>query len=519
MNRITTNFMALVVVLCATGARGDEKTDVQQAQDVVQRYYEAWNQQDFVAVEDLIGESVIEFSMRDRKEPQSWVLQKLQSRDDFLDAIIPEWTGEDGRDYNPDIHKYIKQVEYFDTYLWDDRAMVIVLERLVGLAGPTGQKQYNAWLLQRADNAWKIAGVMNQVPVDYATVTVKANPDNVRLRLYVAGEDEVFVDGEGVWIEHKSGDLPGRHASGDGFSPVEINGVAWQPVWQGEKTRKVYFQEKVEIPHNAHYRLVKHKARDIAQIEDRPQEAGEAVSVIFADNEDAADWYDVELHWSDEPFAAGEGLPAPSPPGRDDLLIEVLFDGEIGDSSPHERVAKNVRVELTEDREGNENRAGYFDGKAVVDFKGFLLDGPFSVSIWVKYDEVEERPYWWNNCIWAQDNGGGVRVFQLSTQGRRATWHRMQDEDLHSKLYLNKDRWYHFVAVYDGDYNRLFVDGVLQEQKQSTVKPSPDQPIYIGAKNLDEKDFFFTGALDDARLYGRVLTTAEISALYQGRAE
>ena len=97
----------------------------------------------------------------------------------------------------------------------------------------------------------------------------------------------------------------------------------------------------------------------------------------------------------------------------------------------------------------------------------------------------------------------------------------MQDDedDLHSKLLLRKGRWYHFAAVFDGDYHRLFVNGVLQEQKQSAVETSPDQPIYIGAKNLDQTGFFFTGALDDARLYGRVLTTAEISALYQGLTE
>ena len=92
----------------------------------------------------------------------------------------------------------------------------------------------------------------------------------------------------------------------------------------------------------------------------------------------------------------------------------------------------------------------------------------------------------------------------------------MRDEDLHSKLYLNKDHWYHFVALYDGDYHRLYVNGVLQENKQSTVHTSPTQPIYIGAKNLDETDFFFTGALDDARMYNRVLTEADALQQYGG---
>ncbi len=207
------------------------------------------------------------------------------------------------------------------------------------------------------------------------------------------------------------------------------------------------------------------------------------------------------------------------PPGREDLLLEVLFDGEIRDSSPHQRVLENKKVVFTPDRGGNEDGAGYFNGEAVVDIEGFTIDHPFSISIWAKYDDTKDHPHWWNNCIWAQDNGGGVRVFQLSTVGRRVTLHRMSDGDVHSKLYIKKERWYHLVGVYDGDFHRLFVDGVFQDHLQSTVKPSPDQPIYIGAKNLDETGFFFTGALDEARLYGRALTVAEINALYRGLAE
>ena len=521
MNSVANVLLALCLLYPGL-AFGDERPDLQQIQDVVQRFYEAWNQQDFVAVENLIGESVVELDMRSRQEPQTWILRKVQSREEFLDGIIGEWTGGDAWNYDQEIHQYIKQAEFFDVFLWGDRAMAITQEHLVGVSGPVGDEQYSAWLLDRADDGWAIAGVLHQVPAEeYKTVSVEPRSERLRVRIFVDGGDEVFADDEGLWVEHRYGALPGRHEDGDGFSPVEVNGVRWQPIWQGDRTRKVYFADKVAWPSGTQYRLVKHEARDVAQLEREPQAPGDTLSIVFADQDSGADWYDVEVRWGDEVAKPGAGLPEPSPPGREDLLIEVLFNGEIRDTSPHQRSLKNVKVAFTEDRTGDKDGAGYFDGEAVVDIEGFLLDDPFSVSIWAKYDEIETRPYRWNNCIWAQDNGGGVRVFQLSTLGRRVTWHRMQDDedDLHSKLLLRKGRWYHFAAVFDGDYHRLFVNGVLQEQKQSAVETSPDQPIYIGAKNLDQTDFFFTGALDDARLYGRVLTTAEISALYQGLTE
>ncbi len=100
---------------------------------------------------------------------------------------------------------------------------------------------------------------------------IEPRSDHIRVRLFVDGIDEVFVDSEGVWIEHHSYDLPGRHGDGDGFSPTHINGVAWQPIWQGAKTRKVYFREQIELSPDFNYTLVKHRVRDIAQIEAQPE--------------------------------------------------------------------------------------------------------------------------------------------------------------------------------------------------------------------------------------------------------
>ena len=154
MNSVANVLLALCLLHPAL-TFGDERPDLQQIQDVVQRFYEAWNQQDFVVAEDLIGESVVELDMRSRQEPQTWLLRKVQSREEFLDGIVVEWTGGDAWDYDPEIHQYIKKAEFFDILLWGDRAMAITQEHLVGVSGPVGDKQYSAYLLDRADDGWE----------------------------------------------------------------------------------------------------------------------------------------------------------------------------------------------------------------------------------------------------------------------------------------------------------------------------------------------------------------------------
>ena len=85
MNSVANVLLALCLLHPAL-TFGDERPDLQQIQDVVQRFYEAWNQQDFVAAEDLIGESVVELDMRSRQEPQTWILAQSA-----VPRGVPRW--------------------------------------------------------------------------------------------------------------------------------------------------------------------------------------------------------------------------------------------------------------------------------------------------------------------------------------------------------------------------------------------------------------------------------------------
>ncbi|GAA0798822.1 LamG domain-containing protein [Spirilliplanes yamanashiensis] len=80
-------------------------------------------------------------------------------------------------------------------------------------------------------------------------------------------------------------------------------------------------------------------------------------------------------------------------------------------------------------------------------------------------------------------------------------------------------RWTHLVAVYDdaADTTRLYVDGVLQGSAAVTAdRATTGRPTVIGAGIYDgDRTDYFPGKLDEIAAYQRVLTQADVTALYE----
>ncbi len=81
---------------------------------------------------------------------------------------------------------------------------------------------------------------------------------------------------------------------------------------------------------------------------------------------------------------------------------------------------------------------------------------------------------------------------------------------------LSVDNWYHIVGVFDrsNDVGRVYVNGVEEATGAiPTDPPSCDAATKIGCR-VDTTDSAFDGAIDDVRIYNRVLTEEEINQLY-----
>lgn len=77
---------------------------------------------------------------------------------------------------------------------------------------------------------------------------------------------------------------------------------------------------------------------------------------------------------------------------------------------------------------------------------------------------------------------------------------------------LDDGNWHHLAAGREGGRHVLYVDGVLAAEARSPAGLlTADNAIHLGA--LEGTSDFFTGLLDDLRLYERALTAAEAETL------
>jgi len=84
--------------------------------------------------------------------------------------------------------------------------------------------------------------------------------------------------------------------------------------------------------------------------------------------------------------------------------------------------------------------------------------------------------------------------------------------DFAGTITINDGNW-HFISVtYDGTTVSLFVDTVADSTMNLPLDTVSGGQLQIGC-NINDGEFI-EGAIDDVRVYNRVLTTGEIASLY-----
>jgi hypothetical protein len=80
----------------------------------------------------------------------------------------------------------------------------------------------------------------------------------------------------------------------------------------------------------------------------------------------------------------------------------------------------------------------------------------------------------------------------------------------------NLDQWYHLVMCYDADSLWFYVDNILQDRvpRGWTQTFASGDSVLLGASKNSTNDRYLKGAVDDLRIYNRVLDEGEIDSLY-----
>jgi large repetitive protein len=82
--------------------------------------------------------------------------------------------------------------------------------------------------------------------------------------------------------------------------------------------------------------------------------------------------------------------------------------------------------------------------------------------------------------------------------------------------YLLLAAFQHVVLTQSGATTRFYLNGTLNAETTTgpTIASPTSQSLYIGTEARHWTDVYYSGALDDIRLYDRALTASEVLALY-----
>ncbi len=140
--------------------------------------------------------------------------------------------------------------------------------------------------------------------------------------------------------------------------------------------------------------------------------------------------------------------------------------------------------------------------------------GPFSAFAWVRGGAAKE-------VIISQTDGAGLGKEWLHTDptyGKLLTRLTNSSMVLMSEVVITDGNWHHVGVVWDGSRRYLYVDGV-----EVASDPSPlsgnllwcNGELHIGAGNTEplEDYHFWSGLIDDVRVYSRALGAAEIDLM------
>ncbi len=87
-------------------------------------------------------------------------------------------------------------------------------------------------------------------------------------------------------------------------------------------------------------------------------------------------------------------------------------------------------------------------------------------------------------------------------------------QDLVGSTIVDDNGWHHIVAVFTGSVKQLYVDGVLIGSTSYAQTVANNNLNLRMGMNQEFVSAFYGGALDEIRVYGRALTTAEVTALF-----
>ena len=221
------------------------------------------------------------------------------------------------------------------------------------------------------------------------------------------------------------------------------------------------------------------------------------------------------------------------------LVAYYPFNGNALDSSGNGNNPSFNNATLTSDRFGNANSAYLFNGASsymqIPNSTTLNLGTHFSISLWVKptgfYGSDCKENYIMQKGDPTASANNSAYYLAYSSQGYSNGNHcNLPLDTLHQNFYgptnyangnpyqpyIQENNWYYVVYTYTGDSTYLYVNGVLSfsTKEPSTATFSNTADLFFGKYGNPQYNFWLNGVLDDIRIYNRVISNEEVTALY-----
>ncbi|MEV1329486.1 beta-N-acetylglucosaminidase domain-containing protein [Micromonospora costi] len=144
------------------------------------------------------------------------------------------------------------------------------------------------------------------------------------------------------------------------------------------------------------------------------------------------------------------------------------------------------------------------------------LRGAFTLEAWVKLDQLAPAP---GQAVIESYTGPAVNGYALRvTDGVLQAWSLGGAGKgygvVTGRTRLTANEWHHVAAVFDGSRLTVYLDGVADNSVATSVSPgSGTASVKLGARG-DDAGQRLQGDLDEAAIYDRALTAAELETHY-----
>ncbi len=153
---------------------------------------------------------------------------------------------------------------------------------------------------------------------------------------------------------------------------------------------------------------------------------------------------------------------------------------------------------------------GVNDWVTVADTAALDLTTGMTLEAWVQPTSANR----WRTVALKEQTGNLVYALYGNNSGQRASANVLlggSEAEARSASQLPANVWTHLAATYDGAAVRLYVNGALSGSTTAAGSlPASAGPFRIGGNAI--WDEFFSGQLDDLRLYNRALSLTEVQA-------